>query len=61
LINKAIVAKVKALAKLLLVALSGENANGFFVAKKPYVDPSLYISISENTLRLNTHGEHCHR
>jgi hypothetical protein len=30
-----------------------------FVVKKPYLDPSLCMLVYDNTMQLNSRGEHC--
>ena len=60
LVNKATTAKVKRIGKIVVGGSIKRGCQWCFVAKKPYLDPSLCMLVYENTMHLNSCGEHCH-
>ena len=58
-INKIIVVKVKRTGKIVFGGSIKRRCQHWFVAKKPYLNPSLCIPVYKNTMHLNTRGEHC--
>ena len=59
-VNKATAAKVKRISRTVVGCSIKRGCQRCFVAKKPYLDPSLCMLVYENTMHLNSRGEHCH-
>ena len=57
LVNKTITTKIKSIGKTVVGGSIIRGCQRCFVAKKPYLDPSLCMMVYENTMHL---GEHCH-
>jgi hypothetical protein len=58
--NKATAAKVKRIGNIVVGGFIKKGYQRCFLAKKPYLYPSLCMLVLENTMHLNSRGEHCH-
>ena len=59
-VNKSTAATVKRVGKVVAGYSIKRGCLRCFVAKQPYLDPSLCMLIYENTMHVNARGEHCH-
>ena len=59
-VNKATATKVKRIGRTVVGSSIKRGCQRCFVTKKPYLDPSLCRLLYENTMHLNSRGEHCH-
>ena len=59
-VNKPTTATVKRVGKVVAGFSIKRGCLRCFVAKQPYLDPSLCMLIYENTMHFNARGEHCH-
>ena len=59
-VNKPVAATVKHVEKMVVGFSIKRGCLQCFVAKQPYLDPSLCMLIYENTMHFNARGEQCH-